>query len=177
MCWTSSPWCGLFYKLTASSPICVWPQGSTSSWTVTSLRRISGFVKRRWSSRWPRRPMRRRWRDWGTTRSVLTSCLVPDRVVRGNFKGSQNSYWNISGCFPFVLKCSHISTISRWVYIVGADGSPAALLCSSSIQKWRRRWVSSRWRSKEENSPTLRSWWCSERTVSLHDRQLFLTRV
>lgn len=50
-----------------------WPQVSTSSWTVTSPRKISGFGRPHWSSKWLRRPMRRRWRDSGTTRSVRSA--------------------------------------------------------------------------------------------------------
>lgn len=53
-------------------------QVSTSSWMVMSPPRTSGSVRRRWCSKWQRRQMRRRWRDWDTTRwvtSSTSSCL------------------------------------------------------------------------------------------------------
>lgn len=53
-----------------------------------------------------------------------------------------------------------------WLYV--KINSFLLLVCSFSIQKWRRRWASSRWRSEQESSRTLRSWWCSERTVRFH---------
>lgn len=56
-------------------------QVSTSSWTVTFPQRISGFVRPHWSSRWLRRPMRRKWSDSGTTMSVGVMTSFPVRPV------------------------------------------------------------------------------------------------
>lgn len=64
----------LISSLPRSSIRFSWPpsvfQVSTSSWTVTSRRRTSGSVRPRWSSKWLRRPTRRKWRDSDTTRWV-----------------------------------------------------------------------------------------------------------
>lgn len=138
-----------------------------------SRQRISGFVRLHWSSRWLRQPMRRRWRDSGTTRSVNPFPFIPCANCFLSFILFILRWSKWFGCRTCVYfffwgggKVFMSSWMNRWVQIGGANVQSAAVLLYS-IQKWGRRWASSRWGSKEENSQTLRSWWCLERTVSL----------
>lgn len=70
--------------------------------------------------------------------------------------------------FPVILCCSFFNLDMLWL----CDPQKSQivpnmrLFVGFSTQTWGRRWASSLWTSKEESSPTLRSWWCWERTVS-----------